>query len=286
MSELSRIAVRCGLAWARRFGAKLFTLLARELTLPPPYFTPDQIKTLARQAEEAEDQVRTDLWKWVAEIGVKGVDVGTVVGPGPADRAILRAIKVVQPDLVVMGTHGRTGYNRFLMGSTTEKVVRAIPVPLLTVREGCRRLVTGEGEATTLDIRRILCAADLPKETGARLATVAELARAFGAEVTVLHSLEVPGWLSSVPATARQEAERRLADLVAKQAADLQVNVVVTEGQAYRRILEQATKEEMDLIIVGGRCSEDNIPVFGSTAIRVMRHAPCPVLALPGPMAR
>lgn len=283
MSDLSRIGVRCGLAWARRFGAKVFTLFAGELTLPPPYFTPDQIAALARQVEEAEDQIRTDLWKWVAEIGVKGVEVGAAVGPGPADRAILRVIEVVQPDLVVMGTHGRTGYNRFLMGSTTEKVVRAISVPLLTVREGCRRLVTGEGEATTLDIRRILCAADLPKETGANLATVAELPRAFGAELTVLHSLEIPGWLSSVPPDARDKAMRRLGDLVAKHAADLQVNIVVTEGSAYQRILEQATREETDLIVVGGRHPTGDIPVFGSTAIRVMRHAPCPVLALPGP---
>jgi nucleotide-binding universal stress UspA family protein len=282
MSELSRIAVRCAWAWARRFGAKIFALSARELILPPPYFTADQIATLARQAEVAEDQARTDLWRWVAEIGVKDVEVAAVVGPGPADRAILRAIEVIQPDLVIMGTHGRTGYSRFLMGSTTEKVVREIPISLLTVREGCRRLATGEGGATPLEIRRILCAADVPKETGANLATVAELARHFGAEVTVLHSLEIPGWLSSVPPDARKEASRRLEGLGDLHAGDLKVRVVVTEGPAYQRILEQAAREEADLIVVGGRRPGGDLPVFGSTAIRVMRQAPCPVLALPG----
>jgi nucleotide-binding universal stress UspA family protein len=285
MSDLSRIALRCGLAWARRFGAKAFVLSARELTLPPRYFRPEQVAALMRQADAAEDQVRADLEDWVKEIGVEGVAVEPVVGPGPADRAILRAIEVVRPDLVVMGTHGRSGYNRFLMGSTTEKVVQAIPIPLLTVREGCRRLATGVGEATTLDIRRILCAADTARETGASLATVAELARASGAEVTVLYSLEVPGWLTALPPGAREEAKGRLGDLVAQHAADLRVNIVVTEGPASRRILERAAHDETDLIIVGGRRPGGDIPVFGSTAIRVMRHAPCPVLALPSQAA-
>jgi nucleotide-binding universal stress UspA family protein len=282
MSELSRIAVRCGLNWARQFQAKVFVLSAREFSLPPRYFTPDQVAALTRQAEAAEEQVRADLEAWVREIGAADLAVEAVVGPGAADRTILRAVEVLQPDLVVMGTHGRSGYNRFLMGSTTEKVVRVIGVPILIVREGCRRAVSGEGTTTRLEIRRILCAADVPRETGANLATVAELARVFGAEVTILHSLDVPGWLTVVPPGAREDAERRLAEQVRTHAADFQVNTVVSEGPAYQRILEQAEREKADLIVVGARHPGGNVPVFGSTAIRVMRHAPCPVLALPG----
>jgi len=281
MSELSRIAVRCGLAWGARFGAKVHVLSARELVLPPRYFTADQMAALVRQAEAAEDQVRADLEGWVAAIGVQGVAVETVIGPGPADRAILRGIEVIRPDLVVMGTHGRSGYNRFVMGSTTEKVVREIMVPLLTVREGCRLPVVGKKEAPALECRRILCAADAPKETGANLATVAELARALAAELTVLHSLEVPRWLGSVPAGAPDEAGRYLQRLVAMHAPDVTVKVVVAEGPAYQRILEEAASGQADLIVVGGRQQEGGLPVFGSTAIRVMRHAPCPVLVLP-----
>jgi nucleotide-binding universal stress UspA family protein len=281
MSDLSRLAVRCGLAWARQFGAKVYVLSARELTLPPRYFTPDQIADLARQAEAAEDQVRVDLEAWVQEIGVGGLDVEAVVGPGPADRAILRAIEVVQPELVVMGTHGRSGYTRFLMGSTTEKTVREIPVPLLVVREGCRIPVLTKGGAAGVDCHRILCAAIAPGEIGGNFATVTELARAFGAELTVLYSLELPGWLATVPPGAREEARRRMKALSSSHAAGLPVKVVVTEGPAYQRILEQAVREETDLIVVGGRRPGTDLPVFGSTAIRVMRHAPCPVLAFP-----
>jgi len=279
---MSGAALRCGLAWATRFKAQAFVLMARELTLPPRYFTPEQVAALTRQADEMEDQVRLDLEGWVKSLDVEGVPFETVIGPGPADRAILRAIDVIRPDLVVMGTHGRSGYNRFLMGSTTEKVIRQIAVPTLVIREGCRRLMKGGPAAGTIEIHRILCAADDSKTTGANVAAVAEIARSFGADVTVLHSLEAPGWLSGGVNEAREEVTRRFKAHVATDAADLRVKILVREGPAYQRILDQALEDEMDLIVVGGRRPGSEYPVFGSTAVRVMRHATCPVLALPG----
>jgi nucleotide-binding universal stress UspA family protein len=282
MSEIAGAAVRCGLAWAARFHAKAFVLMARELTLPPRYFTSEQVAALTRQADEVEEQVRSDLASWVKSLDAGGVPFETVVGPGPADRAILRAIHVIKPDLVVMGTHGRSGYNRFLMGSTAEKVIRQISTPTLVIREGCRRLVRGAPAAGRLEIRRILCAADDSKFTGTSVAVVAELARSFGADVIALHVLETPKWLSGGVGAARERATRRLTDHVAAHAADLRVNILVREGPAYQKILDCALEEEADLIVVGGRQTEGEYPVFGSTALRVMRHAACPVLALPG----
>lgn len=282
MSEISGTAVRCGLAWTARFNAKAFVLMARELTLPPRYFAPEQVAALTRQADEVEDQVRSDLVSWVKSLDVGEVPFETVVGPGPADRAILRAIHVIKPDLVVMGTHGRSGYNRFLMGSTTEKVIRQISTPTLVIREACRRLLRGNPAAGTIDVRRILCAADDSTLSGTNVAVVADLARSFGADLTVLHSLEVPGWFSGGVHQAREEATRRLKAHVAAHAADLRVDLVVDEGPAYQKILEHALETEADLIVVGGRRPGGELPVFGSNAVRVMRHAACPVLALPG----
>jgi len=281
MSEISGTAVRCGLAWAARFKAKAFVLMARELTLPPRYFTPEQVATLTRQADEMEDEVRADLEGWVKGLDVGGVPFETVVGPGPADRAILRAIHVIKPDLLVMGTHGRSGYNRFLMGSTTEKVIRQSVTPVLVIREGCRRLLKGGPAAGTIEIRRILCAADDSKITTTHVAAVAEVARAFGAGLTVLHSRETPGWLGGSSVEGQDEAIRRLEGHTAAHAADLRVKILVREGPAYQQILDYAQEEEVDLIVVGGRRPGGQYPVFGSTAVRVMRHAACPVLALP-----
>lgn len=285
MSEVSRHAVRTGLAWARVFGAKVYVLSAREFSLPPRYFTPDQMAALARQGEHAEDQVREELEKWVAAMNPTGIPVDAVVGPGPADRAILRAVDVIRPELVVMGTHGRSGYSRFLMGSTTEKVVREIPVPLLIVRGQERHDLPPRGEKADLGVRRILCAADAPTDAGANLATVAALARIFKANLTVLHSLEAPAWLEVVPPEVRTTIERRLKELVRTRGADLSLKTVIVEGRASEQILDQAARDGSDLIVVGGRQPTETTPAFRATAIRVMRQAACPVLALPGPQA-
>ena len=243
LSPFSRVAVRCGLIWARQFGAKAFVLFAREGMPPPRYFTPNQMPALVSQAETAEDELRADLQNWVTEIGVTGVPVEVVVGPGPADRAIRRAIEVLQPDMVVMGTHGRTGYNRFRMGSTTESVVRETTVPVLVVREGCRRLPIGEGEIIRLQVRRILCVTDAPDASDPNLVFVMGLARAIGATVTILH---VTAWSTS------------------------------------QWILDQAALDGSDLLVLGGCRSRESPPTFGPSCIRVIRRAPCPVLALPG----
>jgi nucleotide-binding universal stress UspA family protein len=281
MSDLSRVAVHTGLVWARQFSAKAFVLMARELSLPPRYFTPEQIAVLTHQAEEAEDDVRADLQRWATAINPQVGAVEAVVGPGPADRAILRAVHVLQPDLVVMGTHGRSGYNRFLMGSVTEKVIREILTPVLIVpRGGTQR--AGATATGGVAIRRILCAVHDPRLASANVPAVAELARAFGAEVLLLHSLETPRWLPGASPAVRDEALRQLTAQVAAHAGDLRVQLVVREGPAYQQILDAAAAHEVDLIVVGGRQGRDGFPTFGSTAVRVMRHGTVPVLALPG----
>jgi nucleotide-binding universal stress UspA family protein len=282
LSETSARAVQCGLTWARHFAARVSILHARELVLPPRYFTPEQMAALTRQAEAMEDQVRTEVEDWVRALGTADVPFEVVVGPGPADRAILRAVELLRPDVVVMGTHGRSGFNRFLMGSTAEKVVRQIPVPVLTLRQGCVGFAgTAQGSLPPV-LRHILCAADDPKRAGRHLETVAAVARGFGARLTVLHSLETPHWLGSAAPGIREQVSSQLAQRVAEAAPGLDVQVLVTEGPAYQRILEEADRAEADLIVVGGRGPEGDAPVFGSTAIRVMRHAARPVLALPG----
>jgi len=74
----------------------------------------------------------------------------------------------------------------------------------------------------------------------------------------------------------------RLKARVAVHAADFRVNLLVDDGPAYQKIFQHAREEEADLIVVGGRRPGGEFPVFGSNAVRVLRHAACPVLALPG----
>lgn len=70
----------------------------------------------------------------VERVGVEGVDVEYEVRPGPNATAVLDAIRKAAPDLLVLGTHGRTGLEHVLLGSIAEKCVREAPCPVVTVK--------------------------------------------------------------------------------------------------------------------------------------------------------
>jgi nucleotide-binding universal stress UspA family protein len=87
-----------------------------------------------------EDEGETAVGYVAEEAERAGVASGTAVVHGTPHRTILDHAEEIDADLIVMGTHGRRGVDRFLLGSVAEKVVRTAPVPVMTVR------VSDEGE--------------------------------------------------------------------------------------------------------------------------------------------
>ena len=81
-----------------------------------------------------EDEGETAVSYVAEEAEAAGVPVETAVVTGTPHRTIMDYIDDHDVDMVVMGTHGRRGFDRFLLGSVTEKVVRTAPVPVMTVR--------------------------------------------------------------------------------------------------------------------------------------------------------
>ncbi|MFB6184632.1 MAG: universal stress protein [Haloarculaceae archaeon] len=99
------------------------------------YNTLPESKWLSLQDEfEAEGEAATEVVR--SEADAAGVDVETSIVRGVPHEAILDYVTDNDVDLIVMGTHGRTGFDRFLLGSVTEKVVRRAPVPVHIVRIG------------------------------------------------------------------------------------------------------------------------------------------------------
>lgn len=86
---------------------------------------------LLEQLERGGEEAVTAVEK---RAGAAGVPIESTVTGGQAHRAILDNAAEIDADLIVMGTHGRSGLNRYLLGSVTEKVVRTADVPVLTVR--------------------------------------------------------------------------------------------------------------------------------------------------------
>lgn len=104
--------------------------------------------------DEQRRAARAELAKLVARPAKRGVRIRPVLEDGSPHRAIVDAAKRLRADLIVMGTHGRTGMARVLLGSVAETVVRHAHCPVLTIRLGTRGTRKGTSKATTRRVRR------------------------------------------------------------------------------------------------------------------------------------
>ena len=208
-----------------------------------------------------------------------GDDVTTIV-----DQAV-----TMPADLLVMGTHGRSGFDRFLLGSVTEKVLRKAPCPILTVPP--RAPVTAPVDVT---FTQILCPVDFSPSALQAFGFALDLARQSGGSVTVLHAIE---WLADESQPHAhfnvqdyrqhliEDARARLQALIDEQKPGTTpaVKVVVVAGRAYREILATAAAQEADLIVMGAQGRGGvGLMLFGSSTQQVVRAATCPVLTVRG----
>jgi nucleotide-binding universal stress UspA family protein len=213
------------------------------------------------------------------------------VAEGDPVNEILDCARTQASDLVVMGTHGRSGFERLLLGSVTEKVLRKAPCPVLTVP---RRAA---GVASALRLEHIICPVDFSDSSVQALQYAIALANESAGRLTVVHVIEIPPELPieehetifSLPRSLRQyvamaEADRngRLKEMVANAGcrADSTATVLAS-GKAYQEILRIAAEQSADLIVIGvhGRGAVD-LFFLGSTTQHVVRQATCPVLTI------
>ena len=218
------------------------------------------------------------------------VDVEVDIGR-PASQILERAAGL-PADMIVMGTHGSSGFEHLMLGSVTEKVLR---------RAGCAVVtVPPLAQATsTLPFRRVLCAVDFSDWSLKALDLAVSLAQESGAELTLLHVIEWP-WEETPPPVMEglppaqaaalaeyrryleQSAMARLEALVPDAARDrLTVAPRLSFGKSYVEILRVAGEVSADLLVMGvhGRNAID-LMLFGSTTNQVVRRATCPVLTL------
>jgi nucleotide-binding universal stress UspA family protein len=136
-SECSTNALTMAIELAVRFGAGLTLLHAQPL---PTYTFPDGVMPLNPTVlREMERSVQEELERLAGRAHLHQVPVRTQAGIGPPSDEIVRYAAEMRADLIVMGTHGRTGLRRALLGSVAEKVVRHAPCPVLTVGPECQQ---------------------------------------------------------------------------------------------------------------------------------------------------
>jgi nucleotide-binding universal stress UspA family protein len=229
---------------------------------------------------------------FVASTVAEGAKVDVVVEAGPTVPVILSTATAIHADLIVLGTHGFSGFEHLLLGSVTEKVLRKASCPVLTVPP---RAVA----SAPLPFKRIVCAVDFSDSSLAALQAALRFAQEADAHLTLLHVLEWPAEEPLAPAAdlpasgpifdveqyrrfLEVEARQRLRTLV-PQGADLWCAPVirVVHGKPHVGILEVAASDAADLIVLGvrGRSAVERM-LFGSTANQVVRRATCPVLTV------
>ncbi len=195
--------------------------------------------------------------------------------------SILSLAEAQTVNLIVMGTHGLRGFDRLVLGSVAEKVLRRARCPVLTVRKPAHHVISPVRDPEPVHLNKMLLCADFsdPAHHAAKYAF--SMAREYGAELTLLHVLEdLPKSKDLQSATA--QAMKQLEEYIAPEARDgCKVKVMVRSGKPYLEITQVALEAQVDLVIMGVRGHGSlHTAIFGSTTHRVIQLGAAPVLAV------
>ncbi|MEM7587343.1 MAG: universal stress protein [Acidobacteriota bacterium] len=288
-SECAQRALTHAVYAARLLGAELHMLHAIELhandPYNPAYHFPESDELGARLTQIATREMAGLVAAHVAEPLVVHQVRKRGIAAGPV---ILDYAEAHETDLIVLGTNGRRGLPRWLLGSVTEEVMRSAKCPVLTVR-------ATTPAPTEVPIRDVLVAIDFARCSEEALSYGKELAKSFDARLHLLHVVEAQHWsgyLSPVTDTTPPNAEklRNLAELKLRRiideqpASDVEWVAHARFGYTKSEILSLASELEAGYVVVGSQgfnALEDMF--FGSTAEAMVRRASCPVLVVEAP---
>lgn len=284
--DFSETSLRA-LEWSSRFsksvGASLTVLHVLDtdlLSIGNLVAVPNAFDELRLRAEEAVEKLKREMDLTHARFEIReGVPEDVVVGAASGGNV----------DLVVMGTHGISGFQKFLLGSVTEKVLHRAKVPLLSISP-----VAGRGEERLPDPRSILMAIDFGPESQAVVRHGTWLAEHYRATRIALHAVRVPYVVlneSSFEPMTQLEVSRITDSLVAKRRDDLQAllpesagvetEVLVEVAAPFDALRDVVEKRSVELVIMGGGGhGEAGIRWLGSTCHKMVRLAPCPVMVV------
>lgn len=277
-------AIDHSFAIARHVGAEVVLMHALSMpepdyVMPYPVSTPaiyvDQVEAIVKDARAKLEEMRE------RRLG-QGVEVSHVFVNDMADRGIVAVAKETKADLVLVGSHGRTGLTRFLLGSVAEKVVRHAECDVLVAR----------GDAPAGGYKRILLPIDFSEVSERAMRRAAELVEP-GGRVDLLHCWQLPGgsisyWESVGPGLGESivkgaaEFGRKAIEKVGETKADF--SLAIEEGDARHSVEKRAESGDYDLVMMGshGRTGINRV-LLGSVTESTVRHLKTPVYVARAP---
>ena len=257
---------------ARSYGAKLYGVHVN----PFDDYTAAAPGAWAAMAEAAERQTKEHAQRLSEQL--KGVEREVVIGEGNIWEVVSNLIKQKGIDLIVLGTRGRTGLGKTLLGSVAEEILRQASCPVLTVGPH----VTLQAEKA-VKMREILYATDLAAGFPAAAPYAISLAQENQAHLTLLHVIENQKTGELVhPAELADSKLQKLRQLV-PQEAELwcEPRYTVEQGNPAEKILEAADRQRADLIVLGAHPAKWLATHLNeSTVHEVVSEAKCPVLTV------
>jgi nucleotide-binding universal stress UspA family protein len=289
-SDHSRRALDHALAIAAWYKATVTVLHVSPVMPVAAYVSGSGLPPYVTMTADARNALVASIQQFVSREAPAAAPVEVEVAEGGVVETILNRSGTLPTDLLVLGTHGRSGFHRWLLGSVTEKVLRTALCPVLTVPRAV-------GDTVPVAFRRIVCAVDFSDCSIAALDYAMSFAHEARAQLTVVHVIELPPDIphevhetvlagprnfAEYIALAEEEGRARLNDAVGDRVrSSIMVDTVLSAGKPYREILRVASGHQADLLVVGvhGRGAVDRL-FFGSTTQHLVRQAACPVLTL------
>lgn len=256
-------------------GIKLATALGVQLTLLHVIKTPTDLANKApdsRSLRSLRTSALLELGRLTRTAQEHGVSAQPLLLYGDPIDCILETAVRHHTEIIVMGTEGRTGWDRLRIGSTTERVVCKSPCPVLTVHGGLAGDVFRHPAKVRL--RRILLGTDFSRDADSALHVVCDLALKLHATVRIVHA--------SRAAPANGQLDRTIAKHARHlRSAGIEADGVCVPGDPVETILTQAAVYQADLLAVGtrGRRGLSRL-ILGSVAEALIKRAGCPVLTV------
>jgi nucleotide-binding universal stress UspA family protein len=282
-SDTARKALDQAVILAAKFKAELVVLHARVMYQDDPNILPEKMKEIEKEEQKIENDLLEHVRERTHHVNLPKIRHEIIRGYS-APSAILGYLNNNEFDLVVIGTHGRSGLEHFLIGSVTEKVVRYARCPVITVHANM---------TLKESFNKIVVPFDFSEHSVLALQNALEMAESSKSEVTLFYVVEddvhpaLYAWgmksIFEIVPDIKVKAEKKMDEIMAGLSNPHNVKIIkkIVEGVPHKVISEFVQKSDTDLLVIAthGLVGLDKF-LLGSTTEKIIRCVSIPILTL------